>query len=280
MEPNLKEISRPGRAAYSLPELDVPAHRADELIPKELLNPELPDLPELSEIDVIRHFTRLSHKNFGVDSGFYPLGSCTMKYNPKVNEDISAYQGFTGVNPNQDASTVQGMLELLYNFEKYICAIFGFDAATLQPAAGAHGELTALFMIKAYHKDRGQVMRDKVIVPDSSHGTNPASVSMVGWQAVQVKSNKNGGVDIEGLKRVVGPDTAALMLTNPNTLGLFDENILEIADIVHKAGGQLYYDGANANATLIKVTPADLGFDVAHFNLHKTFATPGRDRSA
>jgi glycine dehydrogenase subunit 2 len=274
VEPLLNEISRPGRAAYSLPELDVPAERTDKLIPKELLNDSLPDLPELSEIDVIRHFTRLSHKNFGVDSGFYPLGSCTMKYNPKVNEDVSAYAGFTNINPNQDASTVQGMLELLYNFERYICAIFGFDSATLQPAAGAHGELTSLFMIKAYHRDRGQVARDKVIVPDSSHGTNPASVSMVGWQSVQVRSNANGGVDIDELKKAVGPDTAALMLTNPNTLGLFDENILEIADIVHKAGGQLYYDGANANATLIKVTPADLGFDVAHFNLHKSFATP------
>jgi glycine dehydrogenase subunit 2 len=274
VEPLLNEISRPGRAAYSLPELDVPAERTDKLIPEKLLKQDLPDLPELSEIDVIRHFTRLSHKNFGVDSGFYPLGSCTMKYNPKVNEDISAYPGFTGVNPHQDGSTVQGMLELLYNFEKYLCAIFGFDAVTLQPAAGAHGELTSLFMIKAYHKDRGQGIRDKVIVPDSSHGTNPASVSMVGWHAVQVRSNANGGVDLDELRKAVGPDTAALMLTNPNTLGLFDENILEIADIVHKAGGQLYYDGANANATLIKVTPADLGFDVAHFNLHKSFATP------
>jgi glycine dehydrogenase subunit 2 len=274
VEPLLNEISRTGRAAYSLPELDVPAERIDKLIPKELLNDSLPDLPELSEIDVIRHFTRLSHKNFGVDSGFYPLGSCTMKYNPKVNEDVSAYAGFTNINPNQDASTVQGILELLYNFERYICAIFGFDSATLQPAAGAHGELTSLFMIKAYHRDRGQGARNKVIVPDSSHGTNPASVSMVGWQAVQVRSNANGGVDIDELKKAVGPDTAALMLTNPNTLGLFDENILEIADIVHKAGGQLYYDGANANATLIKVTPADLGFDVAHFNLHKSFSTP------
>ncbi len=274
MEPLLNEISRPGRAAYSLPKLDVPSERTDKLIPEQMLDQSLPELPELSEIDVIRHFTRLSHKNFGVDSGFYPLGSCTMKYNPRVNEDISAYPGFTCVNPHQDGATVQGVLELLYDFERYICAIFGFDSATLQPAAGAHGELTSLFMIKAYHKDRGQGMRDKVIVPDSSHGTNPASVSMVGWHAVQVRSNANGGVDIEELRKAVGPDTAALMLTNPNTLGLFDENILEIADIVHKAGGQLYYDGANANATLIKVTPADLGFDVAHFNLHKSFSTP------
>jgi glycine dehydrogenase subunit 2 len=273
-EPLLNELSRPGRAAFSLPDLDVPSEKIENLIPKQLLSDGSPDLPELSEVDVIRHFTNLSHRNFGVDSGFYPLGSCTMKYNPKVNEDVSSLAGFTDINPHQDASTVQGMLELLYNFEKYLCAIFGYDAATLQPAAGAHGELTSLFIIKAYHRDRGQGMRNKVIVPDSSHGTNPASVSMVGWHAVQVRSNEGGGVDIEELKKVAGSDTAALMLTNPNTLGLFDENILEVADIVHKAGGQLYYDGANANATLIKTTPAGLGFDIAHFNLHKTFATP------
>lgn len=270
----LKELSRPGRQAYSLPELDVPAEKIENIIPERFLSKELPNLPELSEVDVIRHFTELSRRNFGVDSGFYPLGSCTMKYNPKVNEDVSSLPGFTNINPNQDASTVQGMLELLYNFEKYLCAIFGFDAATLQPAAGAHGEMTALLMIKAYLRDKGQGARDKVIVPDSSHGTNPASVSMVGWQAVEVGSNAQGGVDIEALKKAVGTDTAALMLTNPNTLGLFDRNILEIADIVHKAGGQVYYDGANANANLIKTMPAALGFDVAHFNLHKTFSTP------
>ena len=270
----LKELSRKGRTAYSLPALDIPEEKLESLIPQGFLAEKSPDLPELSEIDVIRHFTELSKRNFGVDSGFYPLGSCTMKYNPKVNEDVSSLPGFTGANPNQDASTTQGILELLYDFERYLCAIFGYDAATLQPAAGAHGELTSLFVIKAYLKDKGQGARDKVIVPDSSHGTNPASVNMVGWQVVQVKSNSKGGVDIDELKKVVGKDTAALMLTNPNTLGLFDENILEISDIVHKAGGQVYYDGANANATLLKVRPADLGFDIAHFNLHKTFSTP------
>jgi glycine dehydrogenase subunit 2 len=274
VEPQLKEISRPGRKAYSLPELDVPEDRVEDIIPRRFLSDEMPILPELSEIDVIRHFTNLSRKSFGIDSGFYPLGSCTMKYNPKVNEDISILPGFTDLNPLQAEATTQGMLELLYNFENYLCAIFGYDHATLQPAAGAHGELTSLLMIKAYLKDRGQGKRDKVIVPDSSHGTNPASVSMVGWHAVQVSSNAKGGVDIDELKKVAGSDTAALMLTNPNTLGLFDENILEIADIVHNAGGQIYYDGANANATLIKVKPADLGFDIAHFNLHKTFSTP------
>lgn len=270
----LNELSKKGRKAYSLPDADVPLEKIEDIIPKEFLAEGPPPLPELSEVDVIRHFTNLAKKNFGVDTGFYPLGSCTMKYNPKVNEDVASLPGFSSIDPSQDAGTVQGMLELLYNFEKYLCAIFGFDSATLQPAAGAHGELTSLFIIKSYLRDKGQGSRDKVIVPDSSHGTNPASVNMVGWHAVQIKSNEKGGVDIEALKRAVGDDTAALMLTNPNTLGLFDENILQIADIVHKAGGQLYYDGANANATLIKVKPADLGFDIAHFNLHKTFSTP------
>ena len=220
--PNLKELSRPGRKAAFLPQLDVPSERTENIIPKQFLADGLPPMPEVSEVDIIRHFTNLSRKNFGVDSGFYPLGSCTMKYDPKVNEDIASLSGFTDINPRQDPSQVQGMLELLYNFEEYLCAIFGFDAATLQPAAGAHGELTSLFMIKAFLRDKGQGARDKVIVPDSSHGTNPASVSMVGWKAVQVCSNKNGGVDIDELKKAVGPDTAALMLTNPNTLGLFD----------------------------------------------------------
>lgn len=272
--PLLKELSKPGRAAYSLPPLDVPLEKTEDLIPKLYISASMPDLPEVSEVDVIRHFTNLSRKNFGVDTGFYPLGSCTMKYNPKINEDIAKLDGFTGINPSQDDATVQGMLELLYNFQRYLCAIFGFDAATLQPAAGAHGELTALFIIKSYLRDKGQGTRDKVIVPDSSHGTNPASVNMVGWHTIQVRSNSKGGVDIDELHAAVGPDTAAIMITNPNTLGLFDENIMQVADIVHKAGGQVYYDGANANATMLKSTPAGLGFDIAHFNLHKTFATP------
>lgn len=267
------EKSSPGRKAYSLPASDVPEQKIDQLIPQDLLRDEL-NLPELSELDVVRHFTRLSQKNFGVDSGFYPLGSCTMKYNPKVNEDIAKMPGFTDVHPLQPAEQVQGMLELLYNFEQYLCAVFGYDAFTFQPAAGAHGELTALMMIKAYHLDQGQSGRNKILVPDSSHGTNPASVSMVGYQTKVVKSNGRGNIDMDALKQAVGDDTAGLMLTNPNTLGLFDEHILEIAETVHKAGGLLYYDGANANATLGICRPADLGFDVAHFNLHKTFATP------
>jgi len=272
-EPLLNELSREGRIGFSLGDLDVPEDELEKLVPKELLREKL-DLPEISEIDIVRHFTRLSKKNVGVDTNFYPLGSCTMKYNPKVNEDIASLPGFSRIHPYQSEDTVQGVLELIYNLEQYLCALFGYKAFTFQPAAGAHGELTSLMMIKAYHLSNGQEKRAKVIVPDSSHGTNPASVTMVGYQSVQVRSNGRGGIDIDELKKAVGPDTAALMLTNPNTLGLFDENILEVSKIVHDAGGLLYYDGANANATLMKVRPADLGFDVAHFNLHKTFSTP------
>jgi glycine dehydrogenase subunit 2 len=279
-EPLIFEESRCGRTSFSLPALDVPAQPIESLIPRDLLRTEL-NLPELSELDVVRHFTRLSQLNYGVDSGFYPLGSCTMKYNPKVNEVVASMPGFTDAHPLQDEKEIQGLLELLYNFEQYLCAIFGYNAFTLQPAAGAHGELTALMMIKAYHNKMSNEKckiknecRNKIIIPDSSHGTNPASVSMVGYQSVVIKSNGRGNIDLDALKKVVGDDTAGLMLTNPNTLGLFDEHILEIAEIIHKAGGLLYYDGANANATLGVCRPADLGFDVAHFNLHKTFSTP------
>ena len=264
--------SSPGREAFSLPDPDVPREKIEKLVPPELLRKEL-DLPELSELDVVRHFTNLSRQNFGVDNGFYPLGSCTMKYNPKVNEEIAKLPGFTELHPYQPQEEIQGILELLYNFEQYFCAIFGYDAFTFQPAAGAHGELTSLLMIKAFHEAKGS-RKNKIIIPDSSHGTNPASVSMVGYKVVVVESNGRGNIDIEALKKVVGEDTAGLMLTNPNTLGLFDEHILEVADIIHKAGGLLYYDGANANAILGICRPADIGFDVAHFNLHKTFATP------
>ncbi|MFC1568521.1 aminomethyl-transferring glycine dehydrogenase subunit GcvPB [Candidatus Margulisiibacteriota bacterium] len=272
-EPLIFEKSSPGRKAYSLPDLDVPEAKIDDLVPKDLIRKEL-NLPELSEVDVIRHFTNLSKKNFGVDSGFYPLGSCTMKYNPKVNEEIAKLPGFTDIHPYQPAEEVQGILGLLYNFEQYLCAIFGYDAFTFQPAAGAHGELTALLMIKAYHEDKENKQKNVIIIPDSSHGTNPASVAMVGYKVKVVKSNGRGNINVAELKKAVGDDTAGLMLTNPNTLGLFDEHILEVAEIIHKAGGLLYYDGANANATLGICRPADLGFDVAHFNLHKTFSTP------
>ncbi|MFH0887010.1 MAG: aminomethyl-transferring glycine dehydrogenase subunit GcvPB, partial [bacterium] len=220
MEPLIFEKSSAGRQGVSLPDLDVPEIK--NLIPQELLNDEI-DLPELSEVDVVRHFTKLSQKNFSVDSGFYPLGSCTMKYNPKINEDISRMPGLSNIHPLQDGNTVQGILELLFNFEEYLKAIFGYEAFTLQPSAGAHGELTALLMIKEYFRCQGSGARCQVIIPDSAHGTNPASVAFVGYEVVQVRSNASGGVDLDALRAATGDDTAAMMLTNPNTLGLFDE---------------------------------------------------------
>lgn len=268
------EISKPGRKAYSLPECDVPEIAVNELIPGEYLRDSDPELPEVSEVDVIRHFTGLSRRNYGVDSGFYPLGSCTMKYNPKVNEDMARLSGFTKVHPYQPEETVQGCLELLYNMDKMLSEITGMDRVSLQPAAGAHGELAGLMIIKAYHDNRGDKKRTKIIVPDSAHGTNPASAAVAGFDVVEVKSNERGGVDLESLRTVMSDEVAGLMLTNPSTLGLFEENIVEIAEIVHKAGGLLYYDGANANAIMGISRPGDMGFDVVHLNLHKTFSTP------
>lgn len=272
--PLIFEISKPGRKAYSLPDCDVPQLALEEMVPKECLREEDAMLPEVSEVDVVRHFTRLSQLNYGVDSGFYPLGSCTMKYNPKVNEDVASLAGFTQVHPLQPDETVQGCLEILYRMDRLLSEITGMDRFSLQPAAGAHGEMTGLMVIKAYHQHRGDAKRNKIIVPDSAHGTNPASAAMVGFDVVEVKSNDKGEVDLEELKAVVDDTTAGLMLTNPNTLGLFEKNILEIADIVHKAGGLLYYDGANMNAILGIARPGDMGFDVVHLNLHKTFSTP------
>lgn len=243
-------------------------------IPRKFLNEDPIALPELSEIDIIRHFMNLSRKNFGVDFGFYPLGSCTMKYNPKINEDAASLSNFTNLHPYQSEEMCQGTLEILYNLETYLCAIFGFDSFTLEPLAGAHGELTGLLIAKAYFKSLKQWKRDKIIVPDSSHGTNPSSAALASFQVIQIKSNPRGGIDIEDLKRVLGSDTAMVMLTNPNTLGLFEENILEIAKLIHDAGALFYMDGANANAIMGKVKPTDLGFDIAHINLHKTFSTP------
>lgn len=245
-------------------------------LPKELVRQEPIGLPEIAEIDVVRHYTQLSTLNFGVDSGFYPLGSCTMKYNPKINEDMSALSEFANVHPLQDESTIQGILELLYNMQQHLNSIFGYDAFTLQPVAGAHGELTGLLIIKKYFESKSESFRNIILIPDSAHGTNPASATSVGYRTKSIPSGPRGGVDIEALKKVVSstPNLAGLMLTNPNTLGLFDENIIEIAAIIHQAGGLLYYDGANANATLGITKPAELGFDVAHINLHKTFATP------
>ncbi|KHF32217.1 putative glycine dehydrogenase (decarboxylating) subunit 2 [Paenibacillus sp. P1XP2] len=230
------ELSHPGRIAYSLPELDVPEVEAESLIPAAMLRSEPAALPEVYEVDVIRHYTELSRRNFGVDNGFYPLGSCTMKYNPKVNEDVARYPGFAKIHPYQPEESIQGALELMYQLQQDLAGLTGMDAVTLQPAAGAHGEWTGLMMIRAYHESRGE-FRDKVIVPDSSHGTNPASASVAGLKTITIPSTDKGLVDLEALRAAVGSDTAALMLTNPNTLGLFEEQIQEIAAIVHEAGG-------------------------------------------
>ncbi|MFA7664410.1 MAG: aminomethyl-transferring glycine dehydrogenase subunit GcvPB [Clostridia bacterium] len=239
----------------------------------ELLRSEL-DLPEVSEVDAVRHFTELSKRAFGVDDGFYPLGSCTMKYNPKINEEVASLKGFTDIHPLQPEEDAQGALEGMYMLSELLSEITGMDAFSLQPSAGAHGEYTGLRLISSYHKARGDINRNKIIVPDSAHGTNPASATMAGFEVINVKSNEEKGVDLEELRAVVGPDTAALMLTNPTTLGLFEKNIIEIAEIVHNAGGLLYYDGANLNAIMGIVRPGDMGFDVVHLNLHKTFSTP------
>ncbi|MFA5450325.1 MAG: aminomethyl-transferring glycine dehydrogenase subunit GcvPB [Clostridia bacterium] len=242
-------------------------------LPSKYLRNNLP-LPEVSEIDAVRHYTELSRNAFGVDNGFYPLGSCTMKYNPKLNEEVVSDARFTGLHPLQPESTAQGALQAMYMLDKSLAEITGMDAFSLQPAAGAHGEYAGLLLIAAYHKARGDVKRDKVIVPDSAHGTNPASAAFAGFKVVNVPSNEEKGVDLDALRAAVGEDTAALMLTNPTTLGLFEKNICEISQIVHDAGGLLYYDGANLNAIMGIVRPGDMGFDVVHLNLHKTFATP------
>lgn len=272
LEPLIFELSRPGRRAYELPELDVPEADMAEIEP--YLREKPARLPEVSEVDVVRHFTALSQKNHGVDSGFYPLGSCTMKYNPKRNERWSRLDGFARLHPLMPEELVQGALALLHELGQHLAAITGMDAVSLQPAAGAHGEWTGLMMIRKYHIDRGEIDRDQVIVPDSAHGTNPASVSMAGLRAVTIPSRPDGRVDLEALRQVVSERTAALMLTNPNTLGLFESEIVEIAQVVHEAGGLLYYDGANMNAILGYARPGDMGFDVVHLNLHKTFSTP------
>ncbi|MCW1927133.1 aminomethyl-transferring glycine dehydrogenase subunit GcvPB [Bhargavaea beijingensis] len=273
-QPLIFEISKEGRIGYSLPELDVPETDLSGLLPEGLIRKEAAELPEVSELDIMRHYTALSTRNHGVDSGFYPLGSCTMKYNPKVNETVARLSGFANVHPLQEESSVQGAMELMYDLQEHLVEITGMDEVTLQSAAGAHGEWTALMMIRAFHEANGDHNRTKVIIPDSAHGTNPASATVAGLETITVKSDENGLVDIEDLKRVAGEDTAALMLTNPNTLGLFEENILEMAEIVHGVGGKLYYDGANLNAIMSKVRPGDMGFDAVHLNLHKTFTGP------
>ncbi|MGE5629961.1 MAG: aminomethyl-transferring glycine dehydrogenase subunit GcvPB [Caulobacteraceae bacterium] len=268
------ELSKEGRKAYSLPPCDVEETKLDSIIPGALLRKDEAELPEVSEVDVVRHYTNLSDKNYGVDTGFYPLGSCTMKYNPKINEDAAALDGFTHIHPFQPEETVQGALELMYELDKSLAEIAGMERVTLQPAAGAHGELTGLMIIKAYHESRNDFKRKKIIVPDSAHGTNPASAAVAGFEIVEIQSDKNGAVDLEALKSVLNDEIAGLMLTNPSTLGLFEKNIKQIADLVHQAGGLLYYDGANANAIMGIARPGDMGFDVIHLNLHKTFSTP------
>jgi len=268
------EKSRPGRKAYSLPECDVPKTPLSELIPDHLLRDTPPGLPEVSEVDAVRHFTELSKKNYGVDSGFYPLGSCTMKYNPKINEEIARMKGFTKIHPYEPEESVQGCLEVLYKTGEMLAEITGMEKFSLQPAAGAHGELCGLMIMKAWHESRNDSARKKIIVPDSAHGTNPASAAVAGFDVVEVKSDENGWIDLKSLRETMTEEVAGLMLTNPNTLGLFDGNILEIADIVHEKGGLLYYDGANMNAIMGISRPGDMGFDIVHLNLHKTFSTP------
>uniref|UniRef100_A0A831TGA5 Probable glycine dehydrogenase (decarboxylating) subunit 2 n=1 Tax=Thermorudis peleae TaxID=1382356 RepID=A0A831TGA5_9BACT len=269
VEPLIFELGKPGRHGVSVPDLDVP----QAPVPDELVREELP-LPEVSEIDVIRHFTRLSQLNHAVDIDMYPLGSCTMKYNPKINEVVARLPGFAQIHPLQDPRTVQGALELMYRLQCYLAEIAGFDAVTLQPAAGAHGELTGILIARAYFDSIGDHGRTTVLIPDSAHGTNPATAAMAGFKVVEVKSDKRGNVDIDELRRLAGPDTAALMITNPNTLGLWDEHIDEIVEIIHGVGGLVYNDGANFNAILGIARPGDLGVDIMHFNLHKTFSTP------
>ncbi|MEA3407301.1 MAG: aminomethyl-transferring glycine dehydrogenase subunit GcvPB [Chloroflexota bacterium] len=269
-EPIIYELSVSGRCGAHLPDLDVPP---SDLPPQELLRDDL-DLPEVSESDVMRHYVHLSQMNHGVDIGFYPLGSCTMKYNPKVNEDAARLPGFVETHPYQPEASVQGNLRLMYELQEFLKALSGFQAVSLQPAAGAHGELAGVLMIRSYHESRGDTDRKIMLIPDSAHGTNPASTSMAGFEMVELESDERGNVDVNDLRKHVNDQLAGMMLTNPNTLGLFDENVLEITRLVHEAGGLMYGDGANFNALMGVTKPADLGFDVMHFNLHKTFSTP------
>ena len=268
--PLIFELDRPGVRSGYIPKSDLPEEvpgPSDELLRKEL------DLPQVAEPEVVRHFINLSVLNHHVDRGFYPLGSCTMKYNPKVNESLAALPGFAGLHPHQPASTIQGALELMATLERWLCELTGLGAVSLQPAAGSHGELTGMFITRAWHDSRGD-RRNKVLIPDSAHGTNPASIVMAGYEPLPVPSDARGRIDLEALRRELSPDVAALMVTNPNTLGLFEDRIDEIADAVHEAGALLYMDGANMNALVGLARPGDMGFDIVHLNLHKTFSTP------
>ena len=267
------ELSKPGRKGYSLPKNELSDYNIAQL-PENLLRQEAPALPEVDELTVVRHYTNMSNNNFGVDTGFYPLGSCTMKYNPKINEEMAAHPQFTALHPLQNVETVQGALSAYYQLQRSLSEIAGMAEFTLNPFAGAHGELTGLMVIRRYHESRGDAKRTKIIVPDSAHGTNPASAAVCGLDVVEVKSKPDGRVDVEDLKPLLDDTIAGMMMTNPNTLGLFENNIAEIAKLVHDCGGLMYYDGANLNPMLGKCRPGDIGFDVMHINLHKTFSTP------
>ena len=274
-EPTVFELSSPGRRAWSFRTTGLPEWSADELVPAGHGRDEAVALAEVSERDLVAHYTRLSHRQYSVDLGAYPLGSCTMKYNPKLCDDVASLAGLANVHPAAPVSTIQGWLELLVELSETLCAITGMHAATLQPPAGAAGELTGLLLMRAFHADRGEgVTRRRVIIPDSAHGTNPASVTLGGYEVTTVPSDERGCVDVAALRERLGPDVAGIMLTNPNTLGLFEDDILEIAAAVHEVGGLLYYDGANLNAILGVTRPGDMGFDIVHMNLHKTFAVP------
>ncbi len=267
------ELSKPGRKGYSLSKNELSDYSIAQL-PENLLRQEAPALPEVDELTVVRHYTNMSNNNFGVDTGFYPLGSCTMKYNPKINEEMAAHPQFTALHPLQNVETVQGALSAYYQLQRSLSEIAGMAEFTLNPFAGAHGELTGLMVIRRYHESRGDAKRTKIIVPDSAHGTNPASAAVCGLDVVEVKSKPDGRVDVEDLKPLLDDTIAGMMMTNPNTLGLFENNIAEIAKLVHDCGGLMYYDGANLNPMLGKCRPGDIGFDVMHINLHKTFSTP------
>lgn len=275
--PLIFELSRPGSCGYRFPRLDTPSmggHHAESLLPTHLLRKKIPPMPEVSENEVVRHFTGLASKSFGVDYGFYPLGSCTMKYNPRVNETVAALPGFNHIHPLQPIASVQGTLELMYDLTNRLAHITGMQWGSLQPFAGAHGEYTALKLFKRYFKDRGEEQRKVILVPTSAHGTNPASAHIAGFTIQDIPADSRGLVDITALEPYLNEELAGIMLTNPNTLGLFERDIVSIADKIHSAGGLLYYDGANLNAIMGKSRPGDMGFDVIHLNLHKTFSTP------
>jgi glycine dehydrogenase subunit 2 len=272
-EPLIFEQGSPGRVGYSLPASDVPEKKASRLIPERLLRDDIPGFPEVSEVDVVRHFTRMSQWNYGIDLGFYPLGSCTMKYNPRLNEEMARLPGLARAHPYQPEALSQGALQLLFELEQYLAEICGMDRVSLQPSAGAHGELTGIMLIRAYHTSRGNP-RKKILIPDSAHGTNPASSAVCGYQVIPVKSGPRGVVEPHVVAEVMDEDVAGIMVTNPNTLGIFEDHILEIAKVVHEKGGQVYCDGANLNAFVGMARPGDMGVDLIQLNVHKTFSTP------